>query len=358
MNRFAILFLLLLAGCKKSDDNPDALYFPPVGSQSWETMTPASLGWNTSALNDLYYFLDTHNTRAFIILVNGKIAVERYGGIEITGSDAFNAGSFWYWASAGKSLTSFLAGIARQEGLVNIENKTSDYLGKGWTSMPEAKEDLIKVRHQLTMTTGIDYNVADLDCTDPSCLNYKADAGTQWFYHNAAYTLLEDVITSAYGGTYNSFTDSRIESRTGMSGTWIRSGYNNVYYSTARDAARFGLLMLNRGSWGTDRIMTDEAYFNSMITSSQNINPSYGYLFWLNGKSSVIYPGIATSFPLSVAPDAPADLYAAMGKNGQFIDIIPSLKMVVVRMGEAPDASLVPVTFHNDMWKKISAIID
>jgi CubicO group peptidase (beta-lactamase class C family) len=284
MNHFAILFLLLIAGCKKSDDNPDILYFPPAGSQTWEAVTPASLGWNTTALTDLYDFLDTHNTRAFIILVNGRIVVERYGGIEITGTNPFNAGSYWYWASAGKSLTSFLASIAKQEGLINIENKTSDYLGKGWT-------------------------------------------------------------------------DTQIESMTGMSGTWIKSGYNNVYYSTARDAARFGLLMLNKGSWGTDRIMTDETYFNSMITSSQNLNPSYGYLFWLNGKSSVIYPGIAASFPVSVAPDAPADLYAAMGKNGQFIDIVPSLKMVVVRMGEAPDDSLVPVAFHNDMWKKISGII-
>jgi len=354
-----LLFLILgFTGCKKTPDEKKALYFPQIGSQTWETVTPASLGWNATALTDLYTFLSQKNTRAFIILVDGKIAAEQYGGIELTGSQPFNSASLWYWASAGKSLTSFLTGLAQQEGLINIENKTSDYIGRGWTSMPVAKEDLIKVKHQLTMTTGLDYNVADVDCTDPSCLVYKADAGTQWFYHNAAYTLIESVISSASGVTYNSYTDTRIESRTGMNGIWLKSGYNNVYYSTARDAARFGLLILNKGKWDKDQILTDQAYFNSMVSTSQNINPSYGYLFWLNGKSSIIYPGLPTSFNISLAPDAPTDMFAAMGKNGQFIDVIPSLNMVVVRMGEAPDASQVPITFHNEMWQKIKAVIN
>ncbi|MBI5011070.1 MAG: serine hydrolase [Bacteroidia bacterium] len=358
MNRILFLFLLVVVACKKTPDITETLYFPPIGSQTWETVSPASLGWNTSTITDLSTFLSQKNTRAFIILVNGKIAVEQYYGIELTGSRSFGSSSLWYWASAGKSLTSFLTGIAQQEGLINIENKTSDYIGKGWTSMPAAKEDLIKVKHQLTMTTGLDYNVADVDCTDPSCLVYKADAGTQWYYHNAPYTLLESVISSAYAGTYNSYTDTRIESRTGMSGTWIKSGFNNVYYSTARDAARFGLLILNRGSWDSDKIMTDQTYFNSMVSTSQNLNPSYGYLFWLNGKSSIIYPGLPSSFSIPLSPDAPADMFAAIGKNGQFIDIIPSLNMVVVRMGEAPDASQVPITFHNEMWQKIKLVIN
>jgi CubicO group peptidase (beta-lactamase class C family) len=361
MTRSLFLFLILIiSGCTKPAETvtENGLYFPPIGSQMWETITPADMGWNSNSLSDLYTFLSQKNTRAFIILVNGKIVVEKYWGMEITGTGDFTSSSLWYWASAGKSLTSFLAGIAQQEGLIRIENKTSDYLGNNWTSMSSAKEDLIKVKHQLTMTTGLDYNTADLDCTTPSCLNYKADAGTHWYYHNAPYTLIESVISAAYGSTYNSYTDTRIESKTGMSGTWIKSGYNNVYYSTARDAARFGLLMLNKGTWDKDQIMIDETYYNSMVSSSQNLNPSYGYLWWLNGKSSVIYPGIATPLPVSLAPDAPADMFAAMGKNGQFIDVIPSLKMVVVRMGEAPDASLVPVTFHNEMWQKIKLVIN
>ena len=48
----------------------------------------------------------------------------------------------------------------------------------------------------------------------------------------------------------------------------------------------------------------------------------------------------------------------AAGKNGQFIDIIPSKNMVVVRMGEAPDDSLVPAIFHNEMWGKIMMVLN
>jgi hypothetical protein len=60
--------------------------------------------------------------------------------------------------------------------------------------------------------------------------------------------------------------------------------------------------------------------------------------------------------PLST--NAPSDIFAAMGKNGQFIDVVPSRKIVVIRMGEAPDNSLVPITFHDDMWGKINSIIN
>ena len=87
-----------------------------------------------------------------------------------------------------------------------------------------------------------------------------------------------------------------------------------------------------------------------MTSTSQDLNPAYGYLWWLNGQSSIVYPGLSTSFNTKLSPRAPDDLYAAIGKNGQIIDVIPSENMVVIRMGEAPDSSLVPTDFHNEMW--------
>jgi CubicO group peptidase (beta-lactamase class C family) len=348
MSRLAIFTLILfLAGCGKPDEpeKETKLYFPPINGNEWKTLTPESLNWNTTELNSLYTFLSDNGTRAFIILIDGKIVIEKYWGNNILNTGPFDDSSMWYWASAGKSITAFLTGIAQQEDLLGIFDRTSDYLGTGWTSLPPLKENLITIRHQLTMSTGLDYNVADLDCTDASSLNYKADAGTQWYYHNAPYTLLEDVISEAAGESYNSFTDSRLEIKTGMSGTWLLSGdYNNIYYSTARDAARFGLLILNQGKWENDVIMSDTVYFNAMVNTSQELNLSYGYLWWLNGKESVIYPGLTIPVSISVAPAAPTDLFSALGKNGQFVNVIPSLSMVVIRMGEAPGSSLVPVT--------------
>ncbi|WP_346858601.1 serine hydrolase [uncultured Draconibacterium sp.] len=361
---FFILGLIVLMACSKSDADPDnpeteqTLYFPPTNSGNWETTSPESLDWNIAALNELKTFLSDNGTRAFIVLKDGKIVVEEYWGKTILNTEDFNSDATWYWASAGKTLTAFLVGLAQEQGLLNITNKTSDYLGKNWSGLPEEKEDLIQVKHHLCMTTGLDYGVSNPDCTSPECLQYKADAGTQWYYHNAPYTLLEEVVSTVSNQSYNAFTDENIEQTTGMNGSWINLGDNNVYWSTARDAARFGLLLLNKGSWDKTEIMHDTTYFHSMVNSSQSLNPSYGYLCWLNGKTSIIVPGLPNSFPVSLSANAPADLFAAMGKNGQFIEVVPGQNLVVIRMGEAPDNSMVPVVFHNDMWAKINAVIN
>lgn len=361
---YFLLVVVMLQGCKNEDavlDDPaneTDLYFPPIDSDDWETTTLEDLNWDAAAANDLYDFLSQNDTRGFIILSDGKIAIEKYWGNNIQNTAPFNMNSNWYWASAGKTLTAFLVGLAQEQALLDINNKTSDYLGNDWSSLTQEKQDLILVRQQLTMTTGLDYGVANPDCTTPECLQYKSDAGSQWFYHNAPYTLLEKVIANASGQTYNDFTHQQIEMVTGMSGTWIPSGDNNVYWSNARDAARFGLLMLNQGKWNDSLIMKDSDYYNAMINSSQMLNPSYGYCTWLNGKSSIILPGLPISFNVPLSEEAPEDLFAAMGKNGQYIDVVPSKSMVVIRMGESPDNSLVPTTFHDEMWEKINAVIN
>ena len=352
------LLILFLTSCKKeSDPQPEPIpspsaYFPPNGSNNWETSTPSSLSWNETELNNLYTYLQQKSTKAFIILKNGKIVAEKYFG-------TFTVDSNWYWASAGKTMTAFLTGIAQQEGLLNINNKSSQYLGNGWTSLPLAKENLITVRHQLTMTSGLDDNVQpDNDCTLPSCLQYKADAGTRWAYHNAPYTLMDKVVEAATGTTYNNYFQQKIRDKIGMTGLWIKTGYNNVYYSTTRSMARFGLLLLNKGKWDATTILSDTNYLNAQINTSQNINPSYGYLTWLNGKSNYMLPTLQVSFNGSLTPNAPADMYAALGKNDQKIYVVPSQKLVVIRMGEsAGNVQLAVSSFDNELWGKLRAII-
>lgn len=359
---FMLLLLPSLLGCSKGNDGPDntsdfkPLYFPPLNSGEWTTVSPESLSWNVQEINNLKTFLSDNGTRAFIVLKDGKIVIEHYWGNNIINTSPFTGESLWYWASAGKTITAYLTGIAQQEKLLNINDRASAYLGK-WTSMTEEKENLITIRHQLTMTTGLDYTVSDPYCTDPGCLNYKADAGAQWYYHNAPYTLLDAVITQASGMDFNDFTDQKLESKTGMSGHWIRDGYNNIYWSVPRDMARFGLLILAKGNWNGSPVLTDTAYFREMTNSSQSLNPSYGYLWWLNGKNSVILPGFPGSFNTELSPNAPDDLIAGAGKNGQFVDVIPSLNMVVIRMGEAPDGSQISIQFHDEMWKRINAVL-
>ncbi len=349
--------IFLFISCKKSvpENTPiqQSLYFPPIGSTMWENTTPASLSWNETELNNLYPYLESKNTKAFIILKNGRIVAEKYFG-------TFTIDSLWYWASAGKTMTGFLVGIAQQEGLLNINNLTSQYLGTGWTSAPLIKENLITVRNQLTMTTGLDDGVPDDNCTLPSCLQYKADAGTIWTYHTAAYTLLDKVIENASGMSYNAFYQQKVRDKIGMIGFWNKiPNSNNVLYSNARSMARFGLLLLNKGKWDQTAILSDTNYFNNQINTSQNFNLSYGYLTWLNGKASRMVPTLQTVFPGSLIPNAPADMYCALGKNDQKIYVVPSQNLVVIRIGNAAGGPSLAVSgFDNELWGKLKTIIN
>lgn len=339
------VYILVLI-CISSATTHAQLYFPPVLGNTWDTVSPQQLGWCTNRLDSLYSLLDRNHTKAFIILKDGKIAVEKY-------FDTFTKDSAWYWASAGKTITSFLVGMAQQEGLLSIQDSTSKYLGSGWTVCPPDKERLITVRHQLTMTTGLDYLIPDWNCTQPSCLKYKADAGTQWFYHNAPYLLLQDVLESASGLTYQQFTNTRLSNRIGMFGLW----FNGTFYSKPRNMARFGLLMLNKGIWNSDTLMKDTTYYREMINTSQSLNQSYGYLWWLNGKSSHKLPGTNLTFTGEICEPAPADMYAGLGKNDQKLYIWPSQKIVIIRMGDsAADSSLVPVVFDLELWTELNKL--
>lgn len=246
-------------------------------------------------------------------------------------------------------------GLAQQEGALNIHNPTSEYLGKGWTSLPEGKENQITVWHQLTMTSGLnDSNNAD--CTDPDCLTFSADAGTRWAYHNAPYTLLDKVVQNATGQNLNIFGSQRLFSKTGMTGLFVKIGYNNVFFSKPRVMARFGSLILNQGTWNGNEILTDKNFLNATLNTSQELNLSYGYLWWLNGKTSAMLPGSQIVFNRPLFLNAPEDMISALGKNGQIINIVPSQNLVMVRMGNFSQNTPVPFFIIDEIWERFNDI--
>lgn len=141
-----------------------------------------------------------------------------------------------------------------------------------------------------------------------------------------------------------------------MTGSFIFSDNNNVYWSTARSMARFGSFIYNNGNWNGTQIL-NTTYFNQMVNTSQNINLSYGYLWWLNGKSSFMVPQSQIVFPGTLMSNAPINTIMALGKNGQFLNVVPNTGIVWLRMGEAPTSNL-PVDFilNNQIWEKINAL--
>lgn len=349
---YSLLLLLLLLTYSSCHDNtdpapPQSMFFPTTDN-TWETTSMSSLGWNEAAFGELKTFLADKHTRSFMMLVNGRIVAEEY-------FNGHTASTTWPWNSAGKTLVASAVGIAQQNGLLNINSKASQYLGTGWTSETEAKENLITVKHLLTMTSGIN---DEKELIIKSNLTYLADAGTRWSYHNVFQKLM-DVVAAASNQEFEPYFNTVLKNKLGMEGFWNYGTIYKIYNSNTRSMARFGILALNKGKWNGEQIL-NEAYFNQCISSSQTINPSYGYLWWLNGKTSYMVPGEQTVFEGPLVPDAPADMYAAMGAEDQRIYVVPSANLVVIRMGDASDPqnpSFAVSGFDNALWQKINAVI-
>lgn len=355
--KFRLLLLLSLSiiSCKKKkiEDEiiqptpTESMYFPSDSSSTWETKSISSLNWDQNAVQPLKDFLIQKHTKSFMILVNGRIVMEEY-------FNGHTVSDTWEWNSAGKTLVATTTGISQQEGLVNINNKVSDYLGTGWTSMPLEKENLITVKHLLTMTTGND-DTKQL-VIKPN-LTYVADAGTRWAYSNIFQKLI-DVVANVSNKSFETYFNEKLKTKIGMDGTWNFGSIYTIFHSTTRSMARFGLFALNKGKWNNDQLI-NESFFSESISTSQNINPSYGYLWWLNGKTSYMIPGEQTVYQGHLVPNAPSDMYAAMGASDQRIYVIPSKKMVVIRMGDASDPenpNFAVSGFDNDLWAKIKAL--
>jgi CubicO group peptidase (beta-lactamase class C family) len=341
LRTFVLLGLLLSVTLSYSQQ----LYFPTT-NEAWERVSPSSLNWCEDRIDSLVEFVGNTNGKALIILKDGRIALEKYYG-------SFTRDSIWYWASAGKTVTAALVGIAQQQGLMNIASPSAQYLGYGWSSCTKQQEEMITVRHHLTMTSGLGFERNNDNCTEPACLTYRAAPGTVWDYHNAAYLLLQDMVASAAGIAYQQFYTRNLATKLGMGGLWV----SGTLYSKPLAMARFGLMLLADGTWNGDTIIRDREYFNAMINTSQDINKSYGYLFWLNGKGSFMQPSIPLVYRTDLVPEAPNDMYAGMGKNDQRVYVVPSKGLVVVRMGDKATESLPAISgFDDDVWKRVNEL--
>lgn len=323
--------------------------YVPDSDAPWETAAPDSaLGWCAEGMDSLQDYLAATGTKAFIVLHEGRISVEWY-------FDTFSADSLWYWASAGKVLTGALIGQAQAEGLLDLDDATSVHLGTGWTDCPEDEPD-ITIRHQLSMISGLDDDVPNGHCTLPSCLGCLAEPGSRWAYHNGPYTLLTEVLSEATGMGLNLYLASRINQTIGSSLLYLPQEFNRIVVSRPRDMARFGLLALRNGIWAGDTVVPP-AYLSEATSPSQDFNPSYGYLWWLNGQPEYQVATTQVVLPGPLIPSAPEDLVAGLGKNDQKLYVIPSQDRVVIRMGnDAGEGLLAASSYDEQLWQRITAL--
>lgn len=294
--------------------------------------------WNQPALADFLDYARSQHTSGLVILQKGKPLVEAHWPVPpwqhpmyalSRGQPTPEGIAREDVASLQKSLVSLLVEHAVSEALVNLDESVSTYLGSGWSVAPIEQESRITVRHLLSMTSGLD-----------DTLKFVAPPGRVWHYNTAAYAqlirLLENVtnrniaeLSRAWIFEPAGMIDSDWQTRHWIFRAMSRSTAGQGLYSTAPDLARLGHWMLGR--LPVDKLLRE------MLTPSQTINPAYGHLWWLNG-----YPLRATNAQASstqvLIPSAPGDLIAGQGFLDRRLDIVPSLNLIVARIGSKAEA--------------------
>ncbi len=337
------IFAFQLAGIHAAE-----LYFPPEDGE-WETVTPAAVGWNAELLSQALDLAGERDSSGVVILHNGRIMGERYFSSPdnavyqnyLQGYDARGA-AIEDVASAQKSVIAVLTGMAQERGFLSIEDPVSDYLGEGWSNASAAQEKAITVEHLLSMSSGLDTE-----------FGYVAEPDTEWLYNTPVYHSLARVLMAATGLERNELTINWISRPLGMTNTswtprpWAAAAIAVGLSTTARDLSRFGLMIQAGGKWGEQVILGDTEYLHDMLDSSQAMNPAYGYLWWLNGKEFVRNDG-SSGVLIESAPD---DLIAMQGAADRKLYLVPSLGLVITRLGYA--GGLPGSSFNDAFWEAL-----
>jgi CubicO group peptidase (beta-lactamase class C family) len=327
----------------------DSLYFPNANGE-WARVDPASAGWNARAIEAALDYAGRAQSSSMVILLDGRILAEREWTVDgparytrMRVGKTSDGRVIEDVASAQKSVVAFLAGVAEGKRQLDVSAPVDRYLGTGWSKAERSAEAAITVRHLMTMTSGLD------DST-----NYLQPAGRVWRYNTGAYSRMIGVLEKATGSDIQSLTQKYLTGPTGMTDSrWLPrpwSAGNDAanaigLATTGRDLARFGLLILAGGKWdGTDRLQ-NPGYLTRMLKPSQDLNPSYGLLWWLNGQDRLQVAGATATRPGSLIPAAPPDLVAAQGALDRKCYIVPSLGLVVTRLGDQTGEA-----FNNEFW--------
>lgn len=297
---------------------PQGNTYVPAAAGNWETATAAEAGLTDQGVAALVELVGSVGSDSFVLLWEGRIVAEQYWN----GLDATYVRDL---ASAQKSVTSTLVGLARDRGLLALDDAVSDYLPAGWTAASPAEEQAITIRQLLTMSSGL----------NPRTLAKAAEPGTVWDYNTGAYQKLRRVLEAAAGTDINTLSADFLFDAIGVTqpSPWGRRGQvadavgdpTFALRLTAREMARFGLFAMRRGEWAGEQITAADWFEEAWTPTS--LKRDYGYLWWLLGEGPLAQLG------------APADLVAALGAQDQKIYVLPSAGLVLTRQGPAAGES-------------------
>lgn len=302
-----------------------------VPGDEWAVEDPTDHGMDPAVLEGArdYAFADGMNTQGVVVVRDGVIVSEWYA----EGSDADSWAASW---SMAKSFTSALVGVAIEEGAIpGVDEPMATY----YPEFAGTPRESMTVRDVLQMSSGLDwvenYDPAALEDSDiiqivlhhADQLSYAADRpalvepGTEWSYSSGDTLLLSGVLEQATGMPVHEYAaDKLFEPLDVEQADWWRDAADHTLTyccldTTSRGFARFGLLYLRGGEWGSESVVPS-AWVRDSLEAAPTAPGVYGYQWWLDDVEGV-----------------PADMFAAQGHDGQFIYVIPSLDLVVVRNG-------------------------
>ena len=276
-------------------------------------------------------------TTGLIIMYQGKLIHERYAA----GFDSHTRTRTW---STAKSIAATLIGILVDDGRLKLDEP----LGIEWLPALKKPEvdprNGITLRHLLNMSSGL-YPVDSLnrEYTTGSSRAYWAGAssvkgardrglvrepGTYWDYENFDTLLAVYAMKLALGDdeVYQEFPQRALLDRIGMRSTLIGTDrfhdfvLSSQVYTNARDLARFGQLYAQGGTWQGERIISEAwiAFVRTPAPSTSKLGNFYGGQWWLVPDDR---------------DDVPRSAYATAGTRGQFVIVVPSHDLVIVRRG-------------------------
>jgi CubicO group peptidase (beta-lactamase class C family) len=347
--------LLLTAACVRGGRSGETAR--PTGGPEWPSVSPAAAGLDPHRLDAIAAQAKKGKSNCLAVVRNGKLAREWY--FRGTGPD-----STQNIYSATKSVTSVLVGIAQDDGVLHVGDSASKWIPE-WRGTPA---QAVTIRDLLSMDSGREWSVrADyaqlLRARDRTAfavgLGQQHAPGKVWAYNNSAVQTLQRVLQKATGEDVAAYARKRLFEPLGMARTAMtrdRAGNAQMFMgvqSTCRDMARFGSLMLDRGTWNGRRIVSAPWVGEATGHSSTRLNAAYGYLWWLNRPGTVAGPLAATDIGAASRPTtvqgplvhgAPKDLFWALGVGNQLVQVDPGSGTVVVRLG-TPEPRPRPPTF-------------
>ncbi|PQB05044.1 serine hydrolase domain-containing protein [Aureitalea marina] len=276
-------------------------------------------------------------TLSLLVVHKGQIILEKYA----EGVDMYTKTRTW---STAKSVATTLIGMLVDQGKMSLDQP----LGIEWLPEEHTSENdprsAITLRHVLNMSSGL-YTVDNrrMEYATGSGLSYWAGAssvngarnrglirapGSYWDYENYDTLLAVLAMKNALGDeqTYREFPRKALFDKIGMRNTFPSTDrfgdfiFSSQVYTNARDLARFGMLYQQNGIWNGERLISEEwiDFVRTPAPSTVERGNFYGGQWWL-------VPDDRT--------DVPKDAYSTAGNRGQYVIVVPSHDLVIVRRG-------------------------